>query len=65
MIYDTRINSRCFVANSDLHNSLRPFLGFRHVVRQAYGFHLDEAKLEELASSFENTVHVKVIYQIV
>jgi len=44
------------VISSDLHNSLRPFLGFRHVVRQAYGFQLDEAKLEELASSFENTV---------
>ena len=38
------------VISSDLHNSLRP------LVRQAYGFQLDEAKLEELASSFENTV---------
>ncbi len=44
------------VISTNLYNSLRPFLGFRHVVRQAYGFQLDEAKLEELASSFENTV---------
>src|SRR3972149_8757551 len=44
------------VISTNLYNSLRPFLGFRHVVRQAYGFQLDEAKLEELASSFENSV---------
>jgi len=44
------------VISSDLYDSLRPFLGFRHVVRQAYGFQLDEAKLEELAASFENTI---------
>lgn len=44
------------VISANLYNSLRPFLGFRHVVRQAYGFQLDEAKLEELALSFENTV---------
>lgn len=44
------------VISSDLYNSLRLFLGFRHVVRQAYGFHLDEAKLDELVSSFEDTV---------
>lgn len=44
------------VISSDLYNRLRPFLGFRHVVRQAYGFQLDETKLEELASSFEKTL---------
>ena len=44
------------VISSDLYDSLRPFLGFMHVVRQAYGFQLDEAKLEELAASFENTI---------
>jgi hypothetical protein len=44
------------VISSGLYDSLRLFLGFRHVVRQAYGFQLDEAKLEELALSFENTV---------
>jgi len=43
------------VISSGLYNSLRPFLGFRHVVRQAYGFQLDENKLEELASEFENS----------
>lgn len=33
--------------NADLSNTkLRLFLGFRHVVRQAYGFQLDESKLE-------------------
>src|SRR3990170_4972308 len=44
------------VISSNLYNSLRLFLGFRHVVRQAYGFQLDESKLEELISSFEDTV---------
>ncbi len=44
------------VISPGLYDSLRLFLGFRHVVRQAYGFQLDEAKLEELALSFENTV---------
>jgi len=44
------------VISSNLYNSLRLFLGFRHVVRQAYGFQLDESKLEELVSSFEDTV---------
>src|SRR3972149_11026974 len=44
------------VISSGLYNSLRLFLGFRHVVRQAYGFQLDESKLEELVSSFEDTV---------
>ena len=44
------------VISSGLYNSLRLFLGFRHVVRQAYGFQLDEPKLEELVSSFEDTV---------
>ena len=43
------------VISSGLYNSLRTFLGFRHVVRQAYGFQLDENKLEELASEFENS----------
>src|SRR4030066_913220 len=43
------------VISSGLYNSLRTFLGFRHVVRQAYGFQLDENKLEELASAFEKT----------
>jgi hypothetical protein len=44
------------VISSGLYNSLRLYLGFRHVVRQAYGFQLDESKLEELVSSFEDTV---------
>ena len=44
------------VISPALYNNLRLFLGFRHVVRQAYGFQLDESKLEELVSSFEDTV---------
>lgn len=44
------------VISSGLYNCLRLFLGFRHVVRQAYGFQLDESKLGELVSSFEDTV---------
>ena len=44
------------VISAGLYNNLRLFLGFRHVVRQAYGFQLDESKLEELVSSFEDTV---------
>ena len=44
------------VISPGLYNNLRLFLGFRHVVRQAYGFQLDESKLEELVSSFEDTV---------
>lgn len=29
------------------------FLGFRHVVRQVYGFELDEKRLESLSIHFE------------
>jgi len=34
---------------------LLKFLGFRHVVRQAYGFQLDVRKLEELENIFIKT----------
>jgi hypothetical protein len=34
------------------------FLGFRHVVRQVYGFLLDGEKVEEISSIFEKTVDV-------
>ncbi|MCC7201166.1 MAG: hypothetical protein IT393_00645 [Nitrospirae bacterium] len=43
------------VISPGLCNSLKPFLGFRHVVRQAYGFQLEEAKLEDLAAQLEKT----------
>ncbi|NUO09365.1 MAG: hypothetical protein HUU08_11905 [Candidatus Brocadia sp.] len=33
--------------------SLLMFLGFRHVVRQVYGFELDEKRLESLSVHFE------------
>lgn len=46
------------VISTVLYDRLRLFLGFRHVVRQAYGFQLDESKLEELVSSFEDTVRM-------
>lgn len=46
------------VISTALYNNLRLFLGFRHVVRQAYGFQLDESKLEELVSSFEDTARI-------
>ncbi len=36
------------VISNELYVDFLKFLGFRHVVRQAYGFQLDEEKLEEL-----------------
>jgi len=43
------------VISNDLYLDLLKFLGFRHVVRQAYGFQLDEKKLEELEKIFGKT----------
>lgn len=40
------------VISERLYQDLLKFLGFRHVVRQAYGFQLDEKKLEELEKIF-------------
>lgn len=47
------IGGRPPVISKELYSGLLKFLGFRHVVRQAYGFELDEKKLEELAAIFE------------
>lgn len=43
------------VISNELYQDLLKFLGFRHVVRQAYGFQLDEKKLEELDEIFKKT----------
>lgn len=43
------------VISKELYQDLLKFLGFRHVVRQAYGFQLDEKKLEELEKIFVKT----------
>ena len=43
------------VISNELYQDLLKFLGFRHVVRQAYGFQLDEKKLKELEKIFVKT----------
>ncbi len=43
------------VISKELYQDLLKFLGFRHVVRQAYGFQLEEKKLKELENIFEKT----------
>ena len=43
------------VISHALYEALIQFLGFRHVVRQAYGFQLDERKLAELEGLFDGT----------
>jgi len=43
------------VISHALYSDLLKFLGFRHVVRQAYGFQLDARKLEELERIFVKT----------
>ena len=43
------------VISKELYPDLLKFLGFRHVVRQAYGFQLDTRKLEELEKIFFKT----------
>ncbi|HBE44954.1 MAG TPA: hypothetical protein DDW17_05755 [Deltaproteobacteria bacterium] len=43
------------IISDELYQDLVKFLGFRHVVRQAYGFQLDENKLAELEKIFEKT----------
>jgi len=43
------------VISNELYHDLLKFLGFRHVVRQAYGFQLDEKKLGELEKIFKRT----------
>lgn len=43
------------VISPGLLTALIPFLGFRHVVRQAYGFQLDAEKLAVLEKSFQPT----------
>ncbi|HHT9107658.1 MAG TPA: hypothetical protein ACFYEF_04215 [Candidatus Wunengus sp. YC63] len=47
------IGERPPVISRELHGSLLMFLGFRHVVRQVYGFELDEKRLEALSVHFE------------
>lgn len=43
------------VISDELYQDLLKFLGFRHVVRQAYGFQLDEKKLADLDKIFRGT----------
>lgn len=43
------------VISSTLCTGLAQFLGFRHVVRQAYGFQLDEMKMAALEKIFQRT----------
>ena len=43
------------VISKELYADLLKFLGFRHVVRQAYGFQLDVKKLDELEKIFLKT----------
>lgn len=43
------------VISKELYPDLLKFLGFRHVVRQAYGFQLDVKKLNELERIFPKT----------
>ncbi|MFH0925763.1 MAG: hypothetical protein V1872_09085 [bacterium] len=56
-----KIDERSAVISKRLYEDLLKFLGFRHVVRQAYGFELNEKKLEELASIFDNVVENFII----
>lgn len=46
---------RPVVISNELYLDLLKFLGFRHVVRQAYGFQLDEKKIKELEKIFIKT----------
>lgn len=48
-------NIRPAVISEELYKELLKFLGFRHVVRQAYGFHLDGKKLSDLEKIFKKT----------
>lgn len=43
------------VISKGLYSDLLNFLGFRHVVRQAYGFQLDVIKLNDLEKIFQKT----------
>ena len=43
------------IISEELYRDLLKFLGFRHVVRQAYGFQLDKGKLGELEKIFKKT----------
>ena len=45
------IGERTPVISDDLYARLLPFLGFRHVFRQAYGFELDKKKVMALAEN--------------
>lgn len=47
------IGERRPVISRELQGRLLMFLGFRHVVRQVYGFELDEKRLEALSIHFE------------
>ncbi|MCF6149859.1 MAG: hypothetical protein E3K37_14495 [Candidatus Kuenenia sp.] len=47
------IGERPPVISKELYRQLLMFLGFRHVVRQVYGFELDEKRLEALSVHFE------------
>jgi hypothetical protein len=46
---------RPLVISDELRQDLLKFLGFRHVVRQAYGFQIDANKLGELEKIFPKT----------
>jgi len=57
------IGERPPVVSRELYSKLLMFLGFRHVVRQVYGFELDEKRLEALSVHFESVLE-KVIEEI-
>ncbi len=58
LLLDMSINigGRNPVISKELYGNLLKFLGFRHIVRQIYGFELDEKKLDEIASIFESVM---------
>jgi hypothetical protein len=51
-----KISGRSIVISKELYVNLLKFLGFRHVVRHAYGFEIDEVKLNDLNEIFMHTL---------
>lgn len=50
----TQINDRPPLISDELYVRLLPYLGFRHVFRQAYGFELDTGKLTSLVQGLDS-----------
>ena len=51
-----QIGVRPAVITADLFSGLLPYLGFRHVFRQAYGFELDKQKVFLLARNLQPVI---------